>query len=68
MSVVNVLYGVFGLFGLFGVMAASTTFAARAAARVLGLPRFSWFDERPAHGVWWRRLGVHLAAMVGRSR
>jgi hypothetical protein len=64
MSLTYVSYGVVGLVGLLAALAASMTLAARAAARLVGLERFRWFEAQPAPEAWWRRLVVRLASML----
>jgi hypothetical protein len=64
MSVVSVLSGVVGLLGLFVGLAVAMTLAARVTSRLVGVPDFRWFDERPAPVAFWRRLVVRLASML----
>lgn len=64
MSLSYLAYGVAGLVGLLATLAASMTLAARAAARLVGIERFRWFEAQPAKAAWWRRLVVRLASML----
>jgi hypothetical protein len=56
--------GTLGYLGLFLLLAASMTLAARGVGRLVGVPRFRWFDAKPASTQGWREASVRLAAMA----
>jgi regulator of sigma E protease len=56
--------GLFGYLGLLLTLAGSMTLVAKGAARVLGMARFRWFDERPTPPSWWRLLSVWAVAAL----
>lgn len=57
---ISVLAGLAGLLVLAVSMVAAAAWGTRLAARWLGVPRFRWFDTRPAEASLWRRAGVRL--------
>lgn len=64
MSPVYFLYGIVALLGLALTLAVSMTSAARAAAHLLGIASFRWFDPRPAPAASWRWLLLRLASVL----
>lgn len=56
--------GVAGLAGIAVASCGAMTLAARGTARLLGVPRFRWFDSQPAPAAWWKRLCIRTVAML----
>lgn len=64
MSGIYVVAGLIGYLLLLGALAGTATWAARMAARWLGIPRFRWFTEPASHVPGWRLGVVRLVAAL----
>ena len=64
MGLLNVLLGVTGYAGLLFTLTGAVVFGSSAVARLVGAPRFRWFDERPAPTAWWRAVAVRAGGAL----
>jgi Peptidase family M50 len=64
MALLRVLLGLAGYAGLLFVLTSAMVFGSSAVARLVGAPRFRWFDERPVPMAWWRVVAVRAAGAL----
>lgn len=64
MALFNVLLGLAGYAALLFTLTGAVVLGSSAMARLVGAPRFRWFDERPLPTAWWRVVAVRAAGAL----